>query len=70
MRKPGEPIYRRGHLIALLLAVGLPIVALQIYRMYVGPISFGMLLGLIILASVLSGTFLYFMFRSSCQNQP
>jgi hypothetical protein len=39
-RKPGEPIYLRRHVIALALAVGLPIIALQIYKIYVGPLHF------------------------------
>jgi hypothetical protein len=70
MRKPGEPIYLRGHIIALALAVGLPIMALQLYKIYVGPISFGMQLGFVLLISILSGFLLYFMFRSSSRNQP
>lgn len=57
-------------MVALALAVGLPIVLLQLYKIYVGPISFGwqMLLGIII--SVLAGIVLYFTYRSSAQNQP
>jgi hypothetical protein len=69
-RKPGEPIYLRSHMIALVLAVGLPIIALQIYKSYVGPISFGMQLGFVLVVSILSGSILYFIFRSSSRNQP
>jgi len=68
-RKPGEPIYLRRHMIALAFAVGLPIILLQLYKVYVGPISFGwqMLVGFVV--SVLAGIVLYFTYRSSAQNQ-
>ncbi len=70
IRKPGEPIYLKRHMVALALAVGLPILLLQLYKIYVGPISFGlqMLIGVVI--SVLAGIVLYFAYRSSAQNQP
>jgi hypothetical protein len=57
-------------MVALALAVGLPIVLLQLYKVYVGPISFGwqMLVGIVI--SVIAGIVLYFTYRSSAQNQP
>jgi hypothetical protein len=68
-RKPGEPIYLRRHMVALALAVGLPIVLLQLYKIYLGPISFGvqMLIGIVV--SVLAGIVLYLPYRSSAQNQ-
>lgn len=69
-RKPGEPIYLRRHLIALSLAVGLPVVLLQLYKIYVGPVSFGAQMGFGILVSILAGIILYFTYRSSAQNQP
>ncbi len=69
-RKPGEPIYQRRHIIALALAVGLPVVLLQLYKIYVGPVSFGAQMGFGILVSVLAGIILYFTYRSSAQNQP
>ena len=70
IRKPGEPIYLKRHMVALALAVGLPILLLQLYKIYVGPISFGvqMLIGVAI--SILAGIVLYFAYRSSAQNQP
>ena len=70
MRKPGEPIYLRRHIVALALAVGLPIVLLQLYKIYVGPISFAVQMGFVILVSVLAGLGLYRIYRSSAQNQP
>jgi len=69
-RKAGEPIYLRRQMLALALAVGLPIVLLQLYKIYVGPIGFGMQMGIGVLVSVLAGVGLYFTYRSSAQNQP
>jgi hypothetical protein len=69
-RKPGEPIYLRRHMVALALAVGLPIILLQLYKIYVGPISFAVQMGFGVLVSVLAGIGLYLIYRSSAQNQP
>lgn len=68
-RKPGEPIYLRRHIIALALAVVLPIIALQFYKIFVGPISFGTQMGFGVIVSVLAGVILYLTYRSSAQNQ-
>jgi hypothetical protein len=68
-RKPGEPIYLRRHVIALALAVGLPIIALQIYKIYVGPIHFIVQFGLAAFTSVVAGLWLYVSYRSSAQNE-
>ena len=57
-------------MIALALAVGLPIVLLQLYKIYVGPVSFDAQTGFGILVSVLAGLILYYTYRSSAQNQP
>jgi multisubunit Na+/H+ antiporter MnhF subunit len=57
-------------MIALALAVGLPIVLLQLYKIYVGPVSFDAQLGFGILVSILAGLILYYTYRSSAQNQP
>lgn len=70
MRRPGEPIYLRRHIVALALAVGLPIVLLQLYKIYVGPVSFGVQIGFVILVSVLIGLGLYRTYGTSAQNQP
>ncbi len=69
-RKPGEPIYLRRHIIALALAVGLPVVLLQLYKIYIGPLSFDAQMGFGILVSILVGLVLYYTYRSSAQNQP
>jgi hypothetical protein len=68
-RKPGEPIYLRRHMLALALAVGLPIIALQVYKVYVGPLSLLVQIGFGVGASVAAGLGLYFAYRSSARNQ-
>ena len=70
MRKPGEPIYLRRHLVGLILAICLPIVLLQLYKLYIGPISFDVQLVLGLVISVLAGVILYLTYRSSAQNEP
>jgi purine-cytosine permease-like protein len=57
-------------LIVLALAVGLPVVLLQLYKIYIGPVSFGAQMGFGILVSILAGIVLYYTYRSSAQNQP
>ncbi len=69
-RKPGEPIYLRRHMVALALAVALPIVLFQLYKIYVGPIGLGVQMGIGLVVSVVAGTVLYLTCRSSVQNQP
>ena len=56
-------------MVGLALAVGLPLVLLQLYKIYVGPISFGLQLGVGALISVVVGFALYRTCRSSAQNQ-
>jgi hypothetical protein len=68
-RNAGEPIYLRRHMIALALAVGLPIILLQLYKIYVGPISFAVQMGFGVLVSIFAGVVLYLTYRSSAQNQ-
>ena len=70
VRKPGEPIYLRRHMIALALAVILPIVLLQLYKIYVGQISFGTQMGIAVAIAAVAGLRLYFAYRSSACNQP
>lgn len=57
-------------MIALALAVGLPVVLLQLYKIYIGPVSFDAQMGFGILVSILAGLVLYYSYRSSAQNQP
>jgi multisubunit Na+/H+ antiporter MnhF subunit len=69
-RKPGEPIYLRRHLLSLALAVVFPLILLQLYRIYVGPLSFDFQLGVGLFLSVILGVVLHLAYRSSAKNQP
>jgi L-cystine uptake protein TcyP (sodium:dicarboxylate symporter family) len=69
-RKPGEPIYLRRHILSLVLAVLLPLILLQLYKIYVGPLSFDMQLGLGLIIATVLGLALHFVYRSSARNQP
>lgn len=69
-RKPGEPIYLRRHMIALILAVILPLVILQLYKIYVGPLSLDFQLSVGLFLSVILGLALHLAYRSSAKNQP
>lgn len=57
-------------MVALFLAVCLPIVLLQLYKIYIGPISFAVQLALAIVVSVIAGIGLYLLYRASAQNEP
>lgn len=69
-RKPGEPIYLRRHMLALVLAVFLPLILLQLYKIYVGPLSLDFQLGVALFLSVILGLALHLVYRSSAKNQP
>ena len=49
--------------------MGLPVVLLQLYKVYIGPVSFEAQMGFGILVSILAGIILYYTYRSSAQNQ-
>ncbi|HEU4683803.1 MAG TPA: hypothetical protein VFS39_04805 [Nitrospira sp.] len=70
IRKPGEPIYLRRHMVGLFLAVCVPILLLQLYKAYVGPLSFGIQLVIAALISSVAGMILYLAYRSSAKNEP
>ena len=69
-RKPGEPIYLRRHMIALAGAVLSPIVLLQLYKVFIGPLSLDVQLSVILITSILAGLGLYFLYRASAKNEP
>jgi hypothetical protein len=69
-RKPGEPIYQRRHVLSLALAVIVPLVLLQLYKIYVGPLSLDFQLGVGLLFSVILGLTLHVAYRSSAKNEP
>jgi hypothetical protein len=57
-------------MIALAVAVLLPVVALQLYKIFVGRISFTVQMGLAVGIAVIAGFALYFAYRSTARNQP
>lgn len=57
-------------MVGLALAVGLPLVLLQLYKIFIGPLDFGTQLLVIFLISIGAGLVLYLTYRSSAQNQP
>lgn len=50
--------------------MGLPVVLLQLYKVYVGPVSFDFQLGAGLFLSIILGLALHFTYRSSAKNQP
>ncbi len=70
MRKPGEPIYLRVHLIALALVLIATVVVPRVAELFVGPLGFGIhaLLGLGI--AVIGGIALYWLYNASARNEP
>ncbi len=57
-------------MIALAGAVLSPIILLQLYKVYIGPLSLDIQLGVVLIASVLAGLGLYFLYRASSRNEP
>lgn len=70
MRKPGEPIYLRIHMLALALAVAASVIVPRLYEVFVGPLSFTTRIGMGILIAAGAGIALYFIYRSSARNEP
>jgi len=70
MRKPGEPIYLRIHMLALALAVAASVIVPRLYEVFVGPVSFTTRIGMGILIAAGAGIALYFIYRSSARNEP
>ncbi|MET0514391.1 MAG: hypothetical protein ABW047_03555 [Nitrospiraceae bacterium] len=70
MRKPGEPIYLRSHMVALALAVAASVIVPRLYEIFVGPLSFSARVSVGMLIAVGAGIALYFLYRSSARNEP
>ena len=70
MQKTGEPIYLRRHMVGLALALALPLVLLQLYKVYIGPITMGVQLVVGGILSIASGLGLYLTYRASARNHP
>lgn len=70
MRKPGEPIYLRKHMLGLAVAILAPIALLGLYELAVGPLRFSVRLAVGLGIAALSGLALYFACRASAKNEP
>ena len=70
MKKPGEPIYLRMHMIALALAVVASIALPRLYEVFFGPISFGVRLVSGLGIAIVAGVVLYLTYQSSARNEP
>jgi hypothetical protein len=70
MRKPGEPIYLKRHMLGLVLAVVSPILLPLLYHRYIGPLSFATLFIASLIIALTGSIALYFTYRSSAQNEP
>jgi hypothetical protein len=57
-------------MLALAGAVVFPLILLQLYKIYIGPLSFDLQLGVVLIVSILAGLGLYFSYRSSAKNEP
>ncbi len=69
-RKPGEPIYLKRHMVGLALAVISPILLPLLYDYYIEPLSFTARFIAALIIAVGGAIVLYFMYRSSAQNEP
>jgi hypothetical protein len=70
MRKPGEPIYLRMHMVALALAVVASIALPRLYEVFFGPISFRVRLVSGLGIAIVAGVVLYLTYQSSARNEP
>jgi hypothetical protein len=57
-------------MVALAGAAALPIILLQLCKLFIGPLSFDIQLGVVLLMSILAGLGLYVTRRSSARNEP
>lgn len=57
-------------MVGLAFAICLPVLLLQLYKIHVGPISFGMQMAFSVMVSVLAGISLYVTYRTSARNEP
>ena len=69
-RKSGEPIYLKRHMLGLALAVVSPILLPLLYHRYIAPLSFDTLFVAGLIIALIGGIALYFIYRSSAQNEP
>ena len=69
-RKPGEPIYLKRHILGLTVAVVAPILLPLLYHRYIAPLSFTTIYVASLIIAVIGSIALYFIYRSSAQNEP
>ena len=69
-RKPGEPIYLKHHILGLAVAVVAPILLPLLYHRYIAPLSFTTIYVASLIIAVIGSIALYFIYRSSAQNEP
>lgn len=69
-RKPGEPIYLGGQMLALGLAVVCPVALPQLYHALISPISFETRVVAGLGIAVVSGILLYRLFAAAARNEP
>ena len=69
-RKPGEPIYLKRHILGLTVAVAAPILLPLLYHRYIAPLSFTTIYMASLIIAVIGSIVLYFIYRSSAQNEP
>jgi uncharacterized membrane protein YeaQ/YmgE (transglycosylase-associated protein family) len=69
-RKPGEPIYLKRHILGLAAAVVAPILLPLLYHRYIAPLSFTTIYMASLIIAVIGSIALYFIYRSSAQNEP
>ena len=69
-RKPGEPIYLKRHILGLAVAVAAPILLPLLYHRYIAPLSFTTIYVASLIIAVIGSIALYFIYRSSAQNEP
>jgi uncharacterized membrane protein YeaQ/YmgE (transglycosylase-associated protein family) len=69
-RRPGEPIYQKRHILGLALAVIAPILLPLLYHRYIAPLSFNTIFIASLIIALIGSIALYFIYRSSAQNEP
>ena len=69
-RKPGEPIYLKGHILGLAVAVAAPILLPLLYHRYIAPLSFDVLFFVGMTIALIGSIALYFTYRASAQSEP
>jgi hypothetical protein len=70
MRKPGEPIYLRIHLIALAVVIAATVALPRLAEVIVGPLSFWTRAVAGVGIAIAGGIALYLLYNSSARNEP